>query len=396
MRRAVVAVAVTVVAVTAFASRRAAASPWSITAEAGVEYDTNVERVEDGTTNDQNQPIDPVAAGVVRLGGRVVRRQRLLGGSLVADASALAREVVISGSNPPGTYADATAASVATLGADARWLRPIGDRPISVGVALTATDVLPLCTDGCIGDLTFSNLGADALVVLHDQDDRHFTLAVGYRDFEYKPAPEFSWSGPTANARLDAVLSHNADHTRTIELAVTAGGDARDYNDVALVLTQCMAGEPAGSVCTASTTFTRRDKFAHVGADLTFVGRQIFSIGYQLGYDDSNSYGQSLIRNRVTASATAELPWHLFGTLLGTLQIDDYPDGLVVLNAANDQVRNLEDESRSSLQLRLARHLNDEWSVELRAAIWRNVGNSDGDEYHRTLISLGVVYAADK
>src|SRR5580704_2320865 len=150
-------------------------------AVAGAEYDTNVERVEDGTTNAENQPIDPVTAGVTRVGGRVVHRRRLLGGSLLADASALARIVPVTEPQPAGSYADPSTASVATLGADARWLRPLGDRPVSVGVALTATDVLALCTDGCVGDLTFSNLGADALVVLHDGDDRHFTMAVGYR-----------------------------------------------------------------------------------------------------------------------------------------------------------------------------------------------------------------------
>ena len=223
----------------------------------GRRLDTNVERVADGTTNDQNQPVDPVTAGVTRIGGRVVRRQKLLGGSFVADASALARIVTVTEPQPAGSFAAPENASVVTLGANARWVRPLPDRPVAVGVALTATDVEPLCADGCVGDLTYSNLGADGLIVLSGSDDERLTLAGGYRDFVYKPVAQLSWTGPTANARLDLVLSHSADHTRSIELATTAGFDARDYNDVALVVTPC----PTGSTppCTASTTFTRRD-----------------------------------------------------------------------------------------------------------------------------------------
>ena len=247
---------------------------------------------------------------------------------------------------------------------------------------------------GCVGDRTFSNVGADAILALHASEDRHLTIAVGGRDFTYKPEPVFSWSGPVANARLDVVLSHNDDRTRSIELATTAGVEARTYNDDALVIAPCTMGEPAGSVCTAPTTFTRRDRYEHAGVELTFVGRRIVTVGYQIGFIDSNSFGQSLIRHRVTASATSELGWHLYGTVLATLQLDQYPDGLVLLNSETEQVRNLEDESRSSLQLRLARHVTDAWAIEMRAAVWRDLGNTQGDEFHRTLLSLGVVYAS--
>ena len=368
------------------------ASPWSITAEAGAEYDTNVERVENGTTDANMQPIDPITAGVSRFGGRVDHKDKLLGGTYVIDTSALVRIVAVS-SQPTASVADPAQANVATLTADARWLHPIGDRPVSVGVAGTAADAIGLCGSDCIGDRTFDNVGIDAIVAMRDEHDRHLTLAVGLHDFEYKPAPEFSWTGPTANARLDVVLAQSDDHTRSVELTTTAGVDVRTYNDFALVVAGCPMGSPAGDQCTAATTFTRRDRYEHVGAELTMVGRRIFAIGYQLGVSESNSFGQSLIRNRVTASTTSELPWGLFGTVLATLQIDQYPDGLVVLNPETAQFRNLEDESRSSLQVRLSRHVNDEWSIEARAAVWRNIGDTQDNDFHRTLVSLGVVYS---
>nr|HEX4312643.1 hypothetical protein [Kofleriaceae bacterium] len=393
MRRALV-LALVAASATAAVHVASASPPWTVTAEAGAEYDTNVERVDNGTLDDQNRPVDPVTAAVSRFGGRVIYRHRLLGGTFYANASALARVVSLSEAQPVGSFADPQDASVTTLTLDARYLHNLPDRPISLGAAVTAADALAICTDGCVGDRTYSNVGADAIVALHSGDDRHLTLAVGGRDFEYKPLPEFSWSGPVANARLDLVLSQTEDHTRSIELAVTSGFEARSYNDDALVIAPCMTGSPQGEVCTAPTTFTRRDRFEHIGADVTFVGRRIVTVGYQLGFIDSNSFGQSLIRHRITASATSELPWQLYGTLLATLQLDQYPDGLVLLNAETDQVRNLEDESRSSLQLRLARHVSDAWSIEMRAAVWRDLGDTQGDEFHRTLLSLGVVYAS--
>jgi hypothetical protein len=109
---------------------------------------------------------------------------------------------------------------------------------------------------------------------------------------------------------------------------------------------------------------------------------------------DSNSFGQSLIRHRIMASVTTELIDKLFGSATATLQLDQYPDGIVIqTDVQHQEFSNLEDENRSSLQVRIARELSTAWSLEARAAVWRNLGNSSGMSFRRELVYAGVIYA---
>ena len=68
----------------------ALAAPVVITLEGGAEGDTNVQRVETGPGLDTER----VAAGVLRVGGKLDKRARLWGGGYQLIASALARTVV--------------------------------------------------------------------------------------------------------------------------------------------------------------------------------------------------------------------------------------------------------------------------------------------------------------
>jgi hypothetical protein len=369
MRRAVFAVLA--------CAAHARASPWSVTAEAGASIDTNVERVETGPGLDTS----PVLAPVSRLGVRADGRGDLLGGAYAVGLSDLTRTVI--GSTP--------IEDVTLLAADVRWVHPVGDRPIGLGFGLIGADALPLADP--VGARTFSNVGGDLLVTSHAGDERRFVLAIGGRAFTYKPDHLYDWSGPTTSARLDLVLWQPSGHTRSLELAATAGFEARAYNSDALVNT-CSPGMMPGSSCPpAPTDLARRDRYEHVGLELTWVGRQVITIGYQLAVIDSNSYGESLARHRATLSATTGLPWGLYGTALVVVQIDQYLDGLVISSdVQHHDFANIEDENRSSIQLRLARKLTPGWSVEARAAYWRNLGSSVELGFERALFYGGVVY----
>src|SRR5260370_31992526 len=108
MRRALAAVAAL--------AEPAREEPWTVGAETGAEIDSNVERVETGPGIDTM----PIASPVLRLGVRVDRRDRALGGAYTFGLSDLTRLV-----------GDPTASSenVTLLAADLRWLHPIADRP---------------------------------------------------------------------------------------------------------------------------------------------------------------------------------------------------------------------------------------------------------------------------
>ena len=79
----------TVLVTSVLAARTASADPWIVTFEGGTEADTNVQHVETGPGIADK----PVAAGFVRLGGRIDRRDHLAGGTYALSVSALTRTV---------------------------------------------------------------------------------------------------------------------------------------------------------------------------------------------------------------------------------------------------------------------------------------------------------------
>jgi hypothetical protein len=229
------------------------------------------------------------------------------------------------------------------------------------------------------------------VLVLRGDDDRRLTLALGGRDFVYKPDHDLDWRGPIASARLELPLWSEPARTRSLELATLAGVEIRGYDSRALA-NACPVGAPPSPTCSAATDLARRDRVARLGAELTYTGAVVIAAGYQLTLIDSNSFGQSLARHRATLAATVALPARLYASALIVAQLDQYVDGLVVArDLQHMEFTNLDDENRSAIQLRLARALSPTWSLEARAAIWRNLRTTDA--FDRELGYLGVVYA---
>jgi hypothetical protein len=355
-----------------------AAAPWSITGEAGAELDTNVARVESGPDSTDA----PITAPVARFGLRAQRKDRWLDGAYVLGVSDLTRLVADDRAKDE---------NVTLLAADLRWVHPIADRPVAAGLGLTGADALPIGAP--VGSRTFLNLGTDAVLAAHQGDDRHVMLTFGARHFEYKPDPAYDWDGPSASARLELVLWQPPAATRSLELAVSLGFDARFYDAYAFEDT-CPPHAPADPMCRQPTDLHRRDRFERIGAELTWTGRQVATLGYQLTVVTSNSYGESFLRHRLTGSVTTTLPGELYATVLAVLQIERYLDGLIVQSdPLHAEYTSIDDENRSTLQLRVARKLSASWSLEARAAAWRNLGNSSMDSFHRELVYGGIVFS---
>lgn len=364
-------------------ARIAAADPWTVRMESGGEADTNIERVETAIGTPHR-----VAAGAGRLGARLDHRDALLGGALFTEAYGLAR--MIASSND-----DLRDENVMLFAGDLRWLRPVSDRPIAVGVHLLAADSFGML--GVTGARTFRNLGGDAVVVLGRGDD-HLTLALGGRDFVYKPraamAPAhlFDWRGPVAGAQFDTTLWQTSDRTANLELRTGLAFEQRSYASTAVA--SCAPDDNVVDPCSMPTSLRRRDRYQRAGLELTWTGGLVATASYQATVIDSNSYGQSLTRQRITAQVTAELFGRLLATVAATLQIDLYPDGLPVeTDVLHQEFTSLEDENRSSLQILLARPLSKVWSIEARGALWRDFASISAATFRRTLFYAGVVYA---
>jgi hypothetical protein len=323
--------------VAAAIGRAALADPAAstLTVEGGAEADSNVQRVETGEGLETMR----VGGPVLRVGWRFDRRARIAGGGYALGASMLGRLV---------TNDEAKSENVALFAGDLRWLRGVGARPVAVGFGLAYADALALSTD--IGARTFRTVGADATLVLRKDDDRALTFSVGPRYFVYKPEHEFDWWGPSIAARLDLNVWEPSGGARSLELAAVLGFEARIYDSVARA-SACPDNAPPSPNCFAPTSLLRRDRYQRAGVELTYTGSFIGTLGYQLTVIDSNSYGQSIVRHRGTISATTELPKKLIGTVLATLQIDRYLDGLVVQkDLQHQEYTNLDDANRSSLE----------------------------------------------
>jgi hypothetical protein len=356
---------------------RAEAGPWTVTMEGGAEADSNVARVETGS----GLPNERVTAPVGRAGARIGHRGQLFGGSYILAASGLGRWVA---------SGKVDNENVMLYAVDARWLHPIESRPVALGVAVTAADAFAIT--GGTGARTFRNVGGDAVVVL-GSDDRHLTLAAGGRGFAYKPSRKFDWRGPVANARLDIALWQGPARSRSLELTMIFDIEARTYGSIAQK-NVCPPNAPPNTSCSVDSTATRADRFQRASIDLTWTGDVVATAGYQLTVVSSNSYGQSLIRHRVMTSVTAELADKLFGSATATLQLDQYPDGRVVeKDMQHIEFTNLEDENRSSLQVRIARELSTSWSLEARAAVWRDFDTTGTASFRRELVYAGIIYS---
>jgi hypothetical protein len=364
-------------------------SSTTVQAEGGAEVDSNVQRVETGP----GLQTTPISSSVGRLGAKLDHRGRIARGAYAMHLGSFARIV----GSP-----DAQSESVALLAGDLKWLRPLGTRPVSVGFAVLGADAIAL--DSTVEDIpecdrrrldrTFRTAGADALIVMRNTDDRSLTLGFGGRRFSFKPCSKFDWSGPSANARLDLTLWESAEGTRSLELAAFAGVEARAYNDVALA-NACENGEmPVDPKdCSAATSLPRHDRYHRVGVELTWVGSVVAALGYTLSVTDTNSYGQSLVRHRVNLSATTDLPWGLYGTAYVTLQYDQYLDGLIVeKDLQNQTFTTLDDENRSSFQVRIARQVTKTVAIETRFAHWRDIGGGDDAAFRRSLLYAGAVF----
>jgi hypothetical protein len=347
--------------------RSAAADSWAVRLESGAEADSNVSRVEDPART---------AAAAGRLGARLDHSAQVLGGTYMADASGLAR--LLSSSAPSDE-------NVMLAAGELRWLRPFGSS-LAAGFHLTVADSFGVPSG--TGARTFRNLGGDAMVLL-GHGDHHLTLGVGARDFWYKPDHAFSWRGPVANARLDAVLWQPPERTSSIELAATLGFEARSYMSTALAA--CSPDQQIDE-CTFDTPLRRRDRYQRAGAALTWTGGLVATGSYQVTVIDSNSFGQSLFRQRIAAAVTAELFGALFITATATLQLDQFPDTILIDNLQHQELTSLDDENRSSLQVLLTRKLSPAWSLEARGAIWRDLGNGAAS-FRRELAYAGVLYS---
>jgi hypothetical protein len=354
------------------------AEPVRAELELGTELDSNVARVETGTA----VSTEVVAAPLLRAGGKV-HKKWTMGGSHTGQ---LAITAATRTSLDRAVVSEDTAAFSTDLRLSRRSREPDG----AVGIHGQYYDALPLAADN--STRAFRSLLAEVFLVALSAEAHSVQVAAAARRVEYKPDRDFDWSGPSASIRVDAIVWRDRRDEATFELAVDYRFDHRAYTGLALA-NGCPAGASNQPMCFVPTELRRTDLHHVAAIEGTYSGDTIFAARYQVAINDSSSFGQSLVRHQLGASATRKLPWSLYATATIVAQLEQYLDGLVVARDVQSQsFVTLEDDNRSSLQLRLGRPLGRGLWAELRAAMWRNLGGPDDISFRRSLIYAGLMW----
>lgn len=346
--------------------------------ELGLEVDSNVRRVEDTSFE------EPMTAPMLRMAGRVDGGAAGMGGNYGVSASAHLRTAVGS---------QVTSENYAQFSVDGQWTRPVREGQVRLGARVGYRDAFPLAAEA--EDRTFRSASADMVVVLYGGRAR-VTVSAGPRFFKYKPDDDedeevgASWRGGGAAARGDFSLWQGGeDDEDSLDLAVSATLEQRAYYADAYT-NICESGAPISYRCFEKTERDRGDRWHRAGAVLSYSGAVVASGEAQITVLDSNSYGRSWTGGKLRGAVTLPLG-KSYLTAAVTLQIESYADRLLVARDPDVAVFDLlEDDNRSSAELRVGLPLSDGFLLEGRVAGWKDF--SDDLEYRRLLGAIGLVW----
>jgi hypothetical protein len=343
------------------------------TAELGLELDSNVQRIE------ETQEGGSDSAPMLRLAGRGDLAASTGGGSLTLLGGANLRTSLLQ---------DITSENFAQVSLDGQWTRPIREGEARIGPRLSYRDAFALADDA--SERTFRSVAAEGVLVLYGGEGARVTVSGGTRFFKFKPNDLSTWRGLGAAARGDFPLWRGGqDGEDSLDLTVVTTIEQRAYRATAYTNT-CAEGSPIVEDCFLRTQRPRGDRLHRASAMLAYAGGVVASLEAQLTVLDSNSYGRSSTSGRLRGAVTFSYGDNYI-TTTGTLSLETYVDRLLVARDPDGALFEvLEDDNRSSLDLRLGRLLSESTVLEWRLAGWLSL--SDQVDYQRVLGSVGVVW----
>ncbi|MDX2008640.1 MAG: hypothetical protein SFW67_00535 [Myxococcaceae bacterium] len=201
-------------------------------------------------------------------------------------------------------------------------------------------------------------------------------LRVGATRFLFWPRFAYSFSGPIG----DLTARYRFDRRHGVSL--TGSFNPRTYN--ATVNPRPDDTEPSMA--------RRFDPLFVVGAGYSYRGPFHLSLNYSYLDMTSNSYGETLRRHRLSATAGFRLPAKFTLLTTGALQLSLFPDGIFLspdLQVVED------DENSSTLTVKLVRPVHEHVDLDVRYALYVNVlpqrtTSTEPLLYVRHVFSLGA------
>jgi hypothetical protein len=345
---------------------------YTLRAELGPEYDTNVHRTEI-VTNGANAPVvaSPLARAVLSgtlsdlvTDGHAVALSATAAAKIFSNADARSENVAIAESSALWRATLGSRAALTTSGSYYEAFQRGSDDPASSGQRHDFRSLTPALRL----DLAVSS---------------HFEVGVGggYRLFVFKPDPHFNFNAPTASLDL-RWARESQDGGADWEATLRTAFERRVFDGPAL-----MNGNPP-----MSGTATRVDNFLVTGLDLSRTGRVLIGGGYALHVNASNSFGSTATRHFASARFATQLPLDFYlaaraEVLVSAQYVDD---------AVGRAFLSIEDENRSNARADLSRNLTDKIQLIARYTFYANPVAPSNTSYRRHTALLSLSFTLEK
>ncbi|HVG63553.1 MAG TPA: hypothetical protein VNA24_33615 [Hyalangium sp.] len=223
------------------------------------------------------------------------------------------------------------------------------------------------------GTRDYSDLGADAFLEYAPDVRVALRVRAGPHRFVYRADSRASFGGPELG--FLGRYRFNRRHS----LSVFGEYGSRRYGVEAAPPPQ--SDEPSPG--------RRRDGALLAGAGYTYRGPLALGLTYSFQEISSNSFGETVLRHRLSGSAGLRLPWNVTLLAQGALGISHYPDG-IFLSPEITLVE--EDEGQNSLSLKLARPMSEHLDVEVSYGVYGTNLPTLRLSYFRQVLGVGLTW----
>ncbi|WP_095979585.1 hypothetical protein [Melittangium boletus] len=223
------------------------------------------------------------------------------------------------------------------------------------------------------GTRAYSDLAASAFTEYAPDARLALRLRAGAHRFLYRPDYSASFGGLEAGA----LVRYRIDRRHALSLSGEYG--ARRYPFAARLAPDAPP----------RLTDRRRDGALLASVGYTYKGPLSLGLGYSYVETRSNSFGESMQRHRLSATAGVRLPAKLMLLGQGALGINLYPDRIYL----SPEIALLEDdEAQNMLSLRLVRPMSEHVDLELSYAAYGTRLPQNNLYYSRQVGGVGLTW----
>ena len=220
----------------------------------------------------------------------------------------------------------------------------------------------------------------------HRRDQARFAAGAGWRWFVFKPEPGFDFQSPTAYLSYWQTMSPPPEEAGAEwDWRVTASFEGRRFRSSRCVM---------GAECPPAVPADRRmDRFLAMTAEVNRTADVLLGAGLVGQLNDSNSYGESLLRGAVFLRGVVLLPGQLSLAARAELVATRYADAVQVGRDPGGAFLSIEEEGRTNLRVELMRPFGSQVETGLRYSFWTTALGTQTVSYQRHNLLAFVAFS---